>query len=625
MIFTSAWLMGVPRLGDDAMLYVSKGVGFYGGYNHGTPLARSINEQLGLQDNLGGRQKQINWRVSGQALGGATFTHDVLTGLVYKLLGNAKWTFAFMETVTAITMTLCFSVFLMTFFGAEAAGLAMLLLSFLLLPAQGIHYLIPSTLALSLGLLAISAASERPEARRTLSLLAFPLAFLHNMAYVWLCIAWAVGSLELWKRRKPWLDACGLGAALLSPIALKTVLVSKVEYFSLPYRALAPPAPDRLTVFRTNLSAFSDHFARQDTAFTVYWILALAAAACYFAAGRLNEKQKALTGLFLLMLGLALGVHLPFYPAEVAFRVFTALAVPLTGIFSCAALERCRTSSLSMKRAFTAAVLGFILVSASQFNGYVFANVRPFVIRDEEYRKALSRLDPAADSLLFLETEYSFRQSVINQDRKFRSYQWPLLSSQKLGVEFLAGKRPNILLFPAAETLNTANLSARGRWLPRQLGLSSVVVGGASIGLDGKSAEPVEISIKNTRAETAITVLVGTESKTFSVAARSQTRVEIEPRGQSRIALTFAPGARVWLNGIKRGRRASPGVLWPWGENITLAYTLQPGDAAKSRKIDFSLDALLKEWDGEPLSKRIKSFQPLSDVSGVVVAKVEWK
>ncbi|MBI5882786.1 MAG: hypothetical protein HZB91_06750 [Elusimicrobia bacterium] len=625
MVFISAWLMGVPRLGDDAMLYVSKGVGFYRGYNHDSPLAKSFYEQVGSQNDRSEAQRKINWRIANQALGGATFTHDVFTGLVYKLLGNAKWTFAVTETAVALTMSACLLLFMKTFFGESAAGLSMLVLGCLLLPAQGIHYLIPSTLALSLGLLLMSFAATDPKPLPRLLLSSFLLCFLHNMGYVWICIAFALGALELRARRGRPQDLCRLGAALFSPLLLKMALVSRIGFFSTPQRALAPPSPHMTAVLSDNLSAFWHHLALRDPFFKLYLALAAGLAIRQFLRGRLDSRQKALAGLFLSALGASFFVHIPFYPSEVAFRVFTAFNLPLAGIFSCAVIAAQQAAARPLRRLMKAAIAGLVILAAYQFNGYVFANTRPFVIHDAPYRRVLETLDPRIHSLLFLETEYSFRQSVINGDERFTSYQWPLLSSQDAGPDYIFGKRPNVMILPVPESLNSANLSPHGRLIPREIGLAGAVVHRAIIEVGEGSRQPVYLLIKNKGAESILNVSASGDRRAVRVPARSTSNIRIDPAGRGLIEVTFHPRSSVWLSGISTGRPAGPSTLWPWGEAIKLEYAFYPDDATRGGTVDFSPGGLLKQWDASRLAERLKSLRPLSDASGLIVAQVEWK
>jgi hypothetical protein len=152
-VLVPAGVLNIPRLGDDALIYLWKGALNREGYDAGLPAVRDILEQRHLADNPPGPVSTMRGRVMGKVVGSPIPIYDFLTRLALSRNLRHKWAFALTELPGVVLMTAAFTGFLLHLFGEGAAGIGLALLAFAILPNQGIASFIPSALALSLSML----------------------------------------------------------------------------------------------------------------------------------------------------------------------------------------------------------------------------------------------------------------------------------------------------------------------------------------------------------------------------------------------------------------------------------------------------------------------------------------
>lgn len=630
MIFVSGYYMGLPRLGDDALIYISKGTSFYNGYNLKSKLRESVNSQLSIQDHVDLNQIKTNWRIANQAVGGANYLQDFFAGIIYKLTGNSRITFVIMETVIALIMTSCLAYFLIALWGQAQAGWTMFLISGLLLPGQGLHYLIPSTLALSLGFLLIAVCAQPGKRYWTILALSTCLAFIHGIGAVWICVAAFLSIVLLIQRRNEdrrihiEMATAGILLALFVPLAIKFWLGKSVAFFSAPYISAAPPSGDLFEIIQTNFRGLQAVILSMPLNYKLLMILAVLSFPLAVFKRLIDLRTAAVTSIIVFLLVPAALVQVPFYPGEVLIRMCVAASIPLIAVLIQCGLWVSRTSD-ALLYGFK---VGLIVLSAffvRDFVKYIEENFeRPYVIDDVIYKKFVSSLDSKKDRLFFLETEYSFRLSVANGDVNFESFHWPLLNHQSQGITYLTSNQSVILISPVTNSLNSVNQFDPSARIKRKIGFLSEMV--STIVLASKTQFPpsIQLFIQNSGPATFISVSTA-KDETIKIPSQFQGWISVNTAGASEISISLNKEPELLLGGLNTAANTPPDKSnWPWGQDIRATIFSRKAPIRKV-EVDFSVNGILKEHDAQHLLPNIQSFETLNDQSGILFAKVVWK
>jgi hypothetical protein len=217
-------------------------------------------------------------------------------------------------------------------FGAGPAGLALALLAFAVYPGyHGVHWVVPSTMALGLGLLAWAAVVARVRGLALiLPVLILATAWMHPIGSVYGLAALALYAvLVTWRRPLGW-AVLGLGLlAAVSPV----IAAALIERPALAYQGMhANSGWGFLAGVEKNLhaawwAARPWLNERGGGELLVLAVLGLA------IAGRLRRRRIfALAGLVTALVAASLIYVLPRYPGEVFHRLFVPFAIVTTGI-----------------------------------------------------------------------------------------------------------------------------------------------------------------------------------------------------------------------------------------------------------------------------------------------------
>ncbi|MCB9072214.1 MAG: hypothetical protein H6623_01235 [Bdellovibrionaceae bacterium] len=620
MILASAHIMGIPRLGDDALLYVSKGVGFYNNYSHGSKMENSLNRQYLLATDgkrLSEEESRLFWRVANQVSGGATFSYDWMTGLVYKYTESSKWTFAVMEIIVTIFMTFGIGFFLWSLWGEEIASLTLLPLSFILLPAQGIHYLIPSTLALSIGFYLI-ARSLKSSNYYLFFMLSLILAFLHNVAYVWISVAACVLIARIFmsqiaevNKKEIFLSV----TALLFPMSIKILLVKISPFLAISYSKYIYSSSGFLQILQTNILGFLNYFAKIPRTEQIF--LSSCGVLFFVNCVRLikaNSQSLVLIDvLFVAVFVTSFFVNIPYYNGEVSVRMYTALSILLIAN----SLDLVLYYIASRKKLIFFLTLSMLVMSSAfafEFVDYVQSNFnRPYVFDEAKAKKDVQILKKKGKPFLLLETEYSLRLLSILEADQFNYFFWPLIQSGSLDE---IKEHSVILAFPVYRSLVTQSFDREQPFGSHFNGISMNLI--SEISIIGNRIQELAIDVE-AKSETAIFEIEDSRGSRRIIIPSKQ-KVRISTSSKFTIKESNDSGALV---GINMGNNQKS--LWPWGQEVKLFIKTTERSIPNYIEYDFSLRRVLQEYDAQKIERIIKNFNPIDDSSGIVFGVVNWK
>ncbi len=621
MIGVSYSVMGIPRLGDDAFFYVSKGIGVFKNYNHDTQLQKDIRKQISQQTLLDPTQVQQNLRAEYQAYGGPTVFYDLLMGAIYKMAGSVNKSFMISEIVVSLCMFFCFSYFFIALAGVEVAGFGLALLSLLFLPGQGIHYLIPSTLALSLGI-AFIAFCLRGKRVAVVFLLSAATVMIHLMGIVWVCFGVCLLILRFFNFQKK-LDSnvkqlLLLVAAALLPILIKIVLLQTTIYFSLPYATVSFPNNLQETVL-VNLNVFIEHLLAMKLPTQLILLFSACNVLYLVVSKKLEQRENSLLLVFFLLLFTSIFVYVPFIPAEVSIRVFSAMSLFLILLMA----KRLAYSSGNLK-AFAGFGLFFIAFSVWTFSDlqiYMKENFgRRYVINSELFKEEINRFDLGKEVLFYLDTEYTFRQAVLAGLEVYPSYLYPLIDRQPNKEEFFY-KSPTLFMFPVFNSLNTRVDGNKNYSRAHEYGLDLSILRGLKIE-SSSQIKKIYLKLKNYGNATKLNLLVNGEAVSFDLKANEEIWTTIDLRTVVSSVEVKNNVGDVLISGLHlNDLNKSEKVNWPWGEDVTLNIMFIANDSEDHKILDFSISGIFTSQEMNTFSK-IQKIEALSDNSGIVVARI---
>lgn len=333
-----------PVNADDSYAYLIKAVQMVTCFRQDCPALEDVRSELNLGSSVksaagqsSSRLANMRWRMRMTTFVMYHPLHSALVALVR--YSGFSWESAFNAVRLAGSLFICAAVayWLLTLWGPGAAGIALGLLMFF--PNQGLHFVVPSNLALAIAILvwtritASGGAAERTLVFGSLAMVAMhPVGRLYSMVSVLLFLL--LGAGRPWTRRR--LIGAILSSSLIGLSFVLPLLIQRPDLHVPP----APPLPGWPSSWLGMLrhGVWNNIEAAEVTTknwLSLYGGLTSAAILTVLGFFALPEAQRSkvvktcavLTGLVLA----SLAYVLPNYAAELFERVWIPLAIVLTG------------------------------------------------------------------------------------------------------------------------------------------------------------------------------------------------------------------------------------------------------------------------------------------------------
>jgi len=362
----------VPPGTTDAYVYIAKAEQLRVCFFQQCPALSDLRAQLGREAKLPDGAMRRRDLAHQRALLQYHLVHSGLlyslrsAGLSYELALNA------LSVASAVLIAFAVAWLLIAAVGVGPTGLALALLAFAVYPGyHGLHWMVPSTMALGFGLLSWAAAVARPRGVAVLlPLLILLAAWTHPIGRVYGGAALALFALLVpWRKPRSWAVLVVGALAVASPL----IVALFVDRPTLSFRGL--PAGDGWDLWagiQKNLNA-------------AWWavrpwlnergggpLLALAVIGLVLVGAERRRPVHALAAVAAGLLAASLVYVLPRYPGEAFHRAFVPFAIVATGI---AALAAWRSVALFVAPRDTAGRSGFkaAMRSATGFSVRVVA------------------------------------------------------------------------------------------------------------------------------------------------------------------------------------------------------------------------------------------------------------
>ena len=320
---------------DDAYTYIVKAAQMQDCFLQNCPALNDLRQQLTAPT----EKPNMSWIRYREYVRAFSIYHPLHSLILVGLhAAGLSWEVSYyvIEIMGSLLLSLATSYWLYRLFGVGPAGIALLLLAFTPFPNQGLHYVVPSNLALGVGMILWGSLLKRDHrsgwilvVSTVLLVLMHPIGRLYALLGVFLFILLNLRQIK----RADW-QVVGVSVFVIAIIFLLPLIITRPE-LSFP---ADPPPPDW-----TRLSGYTNNF-RQAAAFVALWVRSYGGfltAVLLLLVGLMSlppskqRTQVVATGVLLGgLLGASLLQVLPRYPAEAFSRVWIPFTIFLTGLIA---------------------------------------------------------------------------------------------------------------------------------------------------------------------------------------------------------------------------------------------------------------------------------------------------
>lgn len=611
--------MGVPRLGDDSLVYLFTGVSTVLDPKMDTPAVQDILALRQMRESNDSALDFLRARTTMRVTYVAASPFAMVTGLLVKAGLSHKAAFAGAELIVAVGLTAALAAIGTALFGPAGGVMALTLLAFAILPMQGLHYLVPGVLALALGLLLLAEIC-RPRARLpVLLVLAVVLGLTHTIGTVYIALAIAFAALLPVARHR---------ALVVNWRVLATLVLGACAAWAF-VRLSGGRAPATsgtgglsLTGFLTNLRFGLGYVGQSIATQPVTWALGCAGLVLTVRARRIEP----LVLLFLLLglFGAACLFEIPGYPGELAARVLVFVLVFLAAASGVAMVWAYGASRILFAAALVL-VAGQTAVQAHATWLLLVDNMnsRAEIEDGPAIRADLAAL-PDGASILWTDPDISMMAAFIEGGTRFHAVPYPMIERSPERKDILARFRPAYIAAPIPKSFNTTARAGATHFSPRRYGVSFADFRTLQIRLPQQAGERVYLRLSQAPAQHELTLVAGNGGA--GCAAKAGELMHQDGKLWLPVALDGCPAGTILTLSSDSPRLALLGlsfgppqkrVNWPWGSTARVV--------AEAREEDGLKVALVFDWPtllGRDLAREAEPVL-LSDESGIVWLKTD--
>lgn len=608
ILFQTLILAG-PRLGDDSLVYLSKGYASQHNYFQGHLLQENIDQLISKSVDFTPEGRIVLFRVAIQSQGAGIPLFDQLTAVILRLNLSDRWTFFAIELFVLASLTIFIGIGIKALFSDDVAGLTLIVVSTLIFPLQGLQYFVPSLMALSLGFLFFWLLGlHRRNLVGAISLVIFGLvaAGIHPISYIYLAISpylrWGfLGTVRtirsLWSILLYISIPCGLA------IAVWIVITHNVPYFqSSPAWLIHQAYPD-FSLF-SNIEGAIKHL-KFFVLTNLYGLFAL------FAGGSLlnllrgpqqvQPNQRFFGYVFgIVTLVLTLFHVLPGYPADLFSRIFVMVSI----LYLAAFLSALRKSRLALPL-----VLIVYLIGVKNVSNYAYGNLERNSFVDS--RRLQNELDLhllPSDKIAYFESEYTFRAALLGGASRFNSLVLTPLVGSGFANAWLQDFNPDWGILALPREMNQmitqfSNVPLR----PHKLGIYLDLLESLEVDAGGfRDKLSFEFEVADRSDKISFRCLSTTQDFTLPPAVSGLVTFTFNVPDQcAKFAISSA--GKVLLTKLTHAED-SRRVSWPWDSNVVLRLIPIQESGAPTLLWRFDMQSILKSagWDEIDRTENIK-------------------
>jgi hypothetical protein len=611
-VLAPAHPMGVPRLGDDALVYLWTGASTVFSPKVATPAVRSIEHYRGLSDSPSVALDADRARVAMRTTGVSSSPLALLTGLTLLSGLSQKVAFAVIEALVALALAAGIAYGMAAYYGRAAAAGTLAVLAFALLPNQGLQYLVPSVfvLAAALGLWALALKKDRSEWMMFALALLMLLSHTIGQVYVLAALAMLAGrSLLLRSISRDTLIKC---AALVM-----AVIAWRAANWILEARAPATSGLGgiSLEMIPRNLAGLARHLVTLAKTQPLIALLLVAGLWRAMTGWRHNRDSFILVGVLAGVTVTTLAVDIPGYPGELPSRALIALTIAC-----CAASFQWGFALLAPRPGLRKPVLAVLaLAVALQVPAFVeqlYANInsRHQLYQDDLLRAEVRRL-PDDATVVWVDTDLAMMAGLLEGAERLRFVPYRMLGGQEALRESIAGTKDVYVATSFPERLNGASTIGARTLSKRYYGYGFDLFRRVSLYADAPNALPAYVRVEGGGGQLEVQSGTGTRC-VLEPAAHASPGWHKLAGCENALALHFEGGRQLKITGLSMNQPidASP---WPWGA-AGLRIRAEPRDGGEAAELAFALPNLLGTDLAASLQRHAGTLSVISSESGVI-------
>jgi hypothetical protein len=623
--------IGIPRLGDDSMIYLWKSKIFLSDEAYSYSSLKDIRAQRFLKDHPSDDLAFSRSNIAQRTLQ-ETFspTYNLLTSPIIYFANDMRLAFAYTEVIGLLLMIAGIAWLFFEIVGPLAGGIGLLLVSFAILPNQGINSFIPSTYALACSFIlwAYIWRKGRDVSWKVIFIVAMLILGLHPIGKVYMFITPFFLGIRL-----------GTTRCYKFPIFWKTLFAccgSLTLTLAFPYLSphLTPPPSDILgglnfsTGIKTNALAIISLIWDPIIRFNPAWSLLFFGTIILWGKKSFsNQLGLLLWGVFLLLV-ISLLFFLPGYPGELFSRIWVLFFV-ITSAICGKFYERILTNQQGISKAYCYAFWITITVSSITWvHKYTptTMNWRNEVLYEKKIKTTFSHL-PENTSVLYTESNIALQASLMLGGEKLGAVVYPMLKHSDSLEKIIAEKRPRTIVTPIDYRLNNLAEVRSKKFTVRRLGIffpanerfTIYRDNGAplkKIWLKFYSDKYQEFNLKINFFE------YGNKLPIKKILPAKTTISEIEVPNNIAYIEIECPDLPIWLTGFGSGTPHEQ-INWPWQESWAIKY--QPKNNKKAVTISFNITALLEQVSATEILPLVNKSNPvISDDGGLVFLRSKY-
>lgn len=629
-ILFPVYVMGLPRLGDDSLAYLWSGINSAYGGHAGDPAVSSVKRIFREYPADGPAVEFERQRVAMRVVGSDASPFYGGLGLALEAGVNPKLAFAAIEVLALGVLTAGIVGLLTALFTGPAAGLALMPLAVTFFPGQGIHFLVPSVLALGFGLLLCRMAAVSHERAGLAAVLAFAAQSVHPIGLVY-CIAAIcfVLALAFFERRSSLTVAMFIGGVLLGIVLAR--LLTKIPGAD-PEISTHLGALDLTTAPRNliaALSAFGTTLREMPVPLAVAWgIVAITVLVHLPDLARQRHRGLILLALFASTVLAGACYDLPGYPGDLSVRLAVPFGIIAAGVGAYVLLQ---ASPAGTGRGNVLLGLALLVVALSLplTTSRFFQNINGrFPVYDSAALVRQIAALPPASNILYADTDLGLMMALVSGGARHGAIAFQALPSNVGPGDLPPSLKPDFLAATLPQSLNSLAQIRSTSIEPRYWGFGF------------KDFREVVATVPVTTANLFLKVspLVRRSGlKAFKRMPFGNCDIAIhdfaDANGASWVSLDFTscgePGGLIVLTANASDVRIlglsldepTPGLNWQWGSAVTI--TGLPRFKGRSVSVDLSWNGLLSANRAAKLLDRLPKLpRVISDEGGIVIARI---
>lgn len=614
-IFGPTYAMGIPRLGDDSLVYLWTGASSVAHSQLDSTAIQDIVRVRNLNDAPNHETDFSRARVTMRVASVIASPYALITGELLKSQLDLKYVFAIMEFIIFLLLLVSLLFFGLKAYGYGPFSIALIVLSLAFFPNQGMHYFVPSVMVMSLSLV-INSLIIRKQSAFFVFVLSLVILLTHTIAQIYLLLVLLFIAITLLKER----GFSRENVYYLVAMTFGVVAWQLIAYVSgVTYAKTTGMGEVDIENYLTNFYGFIQLMI----GFTLNQPL-IAAIVLYGACNTrsLICSHRLLLLTYLIGVFVSFLINIPGYPADLTSRIFVPITIFLVLSASVHLWKQIVLRGVGWAKWFSVI---FLLVFIVQYNHFIkefFANInqRSQIVYENVLSKVLDQL-PSNASIIWMDTDTQFMYSLLVGKSFLHAIPYKSVSHSEYIKEIF--KTDN--LYVAAEYPERLNgISAlRGQYdfTRRFYGFDlkhykTIVIENTDRSIPELMYLKIEnlqyLTVKDDQGAACKLTPSLNQSDWFSVSGCSKTHILITSASQKGV-----------LTGVQIGV-LNQNQSWPWG-SASVNLTVYPrNDGFDFATLNFGWEVIL----GADMMKDI-SFSPnyvlrvVNDLSGVVLIKID--